>query len=153
MGYAFWRLRPYGDSVGSTGGVASDFVTSIRMCPLSRRHAAPVLERGSIGVLAASLRLAAATIQHSRARLYLRNRRGRPPPTAVLTSLTKIIMRMGYLRYACHSKEFMSNPKRPYTLIPVSPATRDRPKAQKRGRETWDDFLWKMNERYDPNDH
>ena len=27
MGYAFWRLRPYGDSVGSTGGIASGPLT------------------------------------------------------------------------------------------------------------------------------
>jgi ribonucleoside-diphosphate reductase alpha chain len=27
MGYAFWKLRPYGDSVGSTGGIASGPVT------------------------------------------------------------------------------------------------------------------------------
>jgi len=27
MGYAFWQLRPYGDSVGSTGGIASGPLT------------------------------------------------------------------------------------------------------------------------------
>ncbi|AWB26904.1 adenosylcobalamin-dependent ribonucleoside-diphosphate reductase [Halococcoides cellulosivorans] len=30
MGYAFWQLRPYGDSVGSTGGVASGPITFMR---------------------------------------------------------------------------------------------------------------------------
>jgi ribonucleoside-diphosphate reductase alpha chain len=30
MGYAFWQIRPYGDSVGSTGGIASGPVTFMR---------------------------------------------------------------------------------------------------------------------------
>ena len=30
MGYAFWRLRPYGDAVGSTGGIASGRITFMR---------------------------------------------------------------------------------------------------------------------------
>ncbi len=30
MGYAFWKLRPYGDPVGSTGGIASGPVTFMR---------------------------------------------------------------------------------------------------------------------------
>ncbi|MFC5366825.1 adenosylcobalamin-dependent ribonucleoside-diphosphate reductase [Salinirubrum litoreum] len=30
MGYAFWKLRPYGDTVGSTGGIASGPVTFMR---------------------------------------------------------------------------------------------------------------------------
>jgi ribonucleoside-diphosphate reductase alpha chain len=30
MGYAFWQLRPYGDTVGSTGGIASGPVTFMR---------------------------------------------------------------------------------------------------------------------------
>ena len=30
VGYAFWQLRPYGDSVGSTGGIASGPITFMR---------------------------------------------------------------------------------------------------------------------------
>ncbi|WP_418281127.1 adenosylcobalamin-dependent ribonucleoside-diphosphate reductase [Halorubrum sp. DTA98] len=30
MGYAFWKIRPYGDSVGSTGGIASGPITFMR---------------------------------------------------------------------------------------------------------------------------
>lgn len=47
----------------------------------------------------------------------------------------------------------MSETEHPYTSIPVSPATRERLKAQKRGGETWDSLLQKMNERYDPDDY
>jgi len=60
MGYAFWRLRPYGDAVGSTGGIASGPITFMRtydqMCfPPSTRVLTPGgqtrienLERGDI---------------------------------------------------------------------------------------------------------
>lgn len=40
-----------------------------------------------------------------------------------------------------------------YTSIPVSPATAERLKSKKRGDESWDDFLQKMDARYDPDEH
>ena len=39
-----------------------------------------------------------------------------------------------------------------YTTIPVSPSTRDRLKARKRGGESWNELLRKMDAQYDP-DH
>jgi len=56
MGYAFWKLRPYGDAVGSTGGIASGPITFMRtfdqMCETIAQGGAP--PRAQMGVMRVS---------------------------------------------------------------------------------------------------